>query len=105
MTSSMHTLMAGLGSALFWINLVNYLHHSDRLYAIVLVIRRSIPRVGKMLVQIVPIFVGYALLGMMTFGYYYASFGSFQYASASLFCIWNGQCFSTQVPHFHRHQH
>lgn len=65
MTSSTHTLMAGLGSALFWINLVNYLHHSDRLYAIVLVIRRSIPRVGKLLVQVIPIFVGYALFGVM----------------------------------------
>jgi hypothetical protein len=61
-------------------------------YAIVLVIQKSIPRVAKVLLQVIPIFVGYALLGVMIFGYFYPSFGTFSLASATLFSVWNGEC-------------
>lgn len=48
-------------------------------YAIILVIDNSVPRVLRMLVQIVPIFVGFTLLGVMIFGAYFPRFGSFSW--------------------------
>jgi hypothetical protein len=60
-------------------------------YAVILVIQQSIPRVGKLLVQLVPLFVGYALFGVMAFGYRFPRFGSFPQALSMLFCLWNGQ--------------
>jgi hypothetical protein len=43
-----------------------------------------------MLVQVVPLFVGYAWFGVMFFAPYLPRFGSFSQAFATLFCVWNG---------------
>ena len=63
---------------------------SLRLYAIVLVINHSVPRVARMLIQVVPLFVGFTWFGVMIFGPYLPRFGSFPQAFATLFCVWNG---------------
>ena len=60
-------------------------------YTIVLVMQRSVPRVCKVLVQVVPMFVGYALFGVMLFGCFFPRFGDFSMAFSTLFCLWNGQ--------------
>ena len=43
-----------------------------------------------MLVQVVPLFVGFAWFGVMIFGPYLPRFGSFSLAFVTLFCVWNG---------------
>ena len=43
-----------------------------------------------MLIQVVPLFVGFTWFGVMIFGPYLPRFGSFPQAFATLFCVWNG---------------
>ncbi len=80
-------VLIGLASLLLWLALIQYLEFEPRYFTLVLTIRRAIPRIAEFLVGILPMFVGYCLLGTILFGDRTEYFGNLSATAATLFCV------------------
>jgi len=83
-------LFCGMGCALLWTNSISFLAHKPSYYTVVLTLRRALPRVARFLVGVIPIFLGYALFGLLYFGDHSERFGSFGVSLFTLFAVLNG---------------
>lgn len=66
-----------------------------RYYVMILTLKTAVPRIGAFLVGIMPVFIGYSLLGLILFGDQNDLFGSMLSTSATLFCVVNGDSLMT----------
>jgi hypothetical protein len=57
----------GLGCMLQWFSLIKYLDTTYKYSFITRTFKRALPRVLRAIISIVPIFIGYAFLGMSLF--------------------------------------
>lgn len=80
-------VLVGLASLLLWLALIQYLEYDPRYYTLVLTIRRAVPRIVQFVGGIVPMFIGYCLLGTILFGDRTEHFGSLAKTAATLFCV------------------
>ena len=80
-------VLVGLASLLLWLALIQYLEYDPRYYTLVLTIRRAVPRIVQFVGGIVPMFIGYCLLGTILFGDRTEYFGSLSKTAATLFCV------------------
>lgn len=80
-------VLVGLSSLLLWLALIQYLEYDPRYYTLVLTIRRAVPRIVQFVGGIVPMFIGYCLLGTILFGDRTEYFGSLSKTAATLFCV------------------
>lgn len=85
-------LRACLGAAaLFhWFALSQYLEYFPRYYVMLAMLKITVPRVGQFLLGVLPLFVGYALLGLVCFGDVSDRFGDMTETLRTLFAIVNG---------------
>lgn len=60
-------LMAGLGCFLAWFSIVKYLDYYEELHLIASVLESSVIPVCMAVLNFLPVFLGYALLGMCLF--------------------------------------
>ena len=75
---------------MLWLALIQYLEFEARYYVLFLTLKRAVPRIGQFLLGIAPMFLGYALLGMILFGDQNPLFGSLVRTVGTLFCVVNG---------------
>ena len=83
-------LWLGLACLMLWLALIQYLEFEARYYVMILTLKRAVPRIGQFLLGIAPMFLGYALLGMILFGDQNPLFGSLLRTVGTLFCVVNG---------------
>ncbi len=83
-------LLIGLACMMLWLALIQYLEYEARFYVMILTLKRAVPRIGQFLLGIAPMFLGYALLGMILFGDRNPMFGSLLATVGTLFCVVNG---------------
>ncbi len=72
-----HKACAGAACFLLWASALRYLEPFPKLYALVPVVNAAVARLVPFLAGFLPIFVGYALLGMACFGRGTATFATF----------------------------
>ena len=83
-------LLAGPGCALMWFTLLQYFEQNSSYSILVVTLKRGVPRVGRFMVGVMPMMLGYALFGMVCFGSYSDRFSSFSAAMITLFAVLNG---------------
>eukprot|EP00300_Choanocystis_sp_HF-7_P012272 c17816_g1_i2.p1 GENE.c17816_g1_i2~~c17816_g1_i2.p1 ORF type:complete len:395 (+),score=73.09 c17816_g1_i2:1254-2438(+) len=85
-----HRFLTGFGCMLSWIKLIRYLEYYDKYYALVLTLKNATPGVIRFTVGAAPLFVGYALFGVVYFGPDSELFANFPSAGVTLFSLLNG---------------
>ena len=73
---AVYEAVVGFGCFFAWIGIVRFLNHTSHSYTVVNTMGRSAETIGMYIVGIVPIFMGYALLGICLFwqtGVYYTT--------------------------------
>jgi len=80
-----------LGVACFfaWLNLLRYLEYFSTYYLLIRTLQMGVPRVGEFLVGVVPVFFGFAVMGVCLF-WPTDNFSTLTQASMSLFAVLNG---------------
>ena len=71
---TIHEIVVGFGCFFAWIGIVRFLNHTSHSYTIVNTLTRSGETIGLYIIGVVPIFMGYAMLGLCLFwqtGIYY----------------------------------
>eukprot|EP00300_Choanocystis_sp_HF-7_P005485 c14107_g1_i1.p1 GENE.c14107_g1_i1~~c14107_g1_i1.p1 ORF type:complete len:487 (-),score=105.43 c14107_g1_i1:829-2244(-) len=66
--TSVHRFLTGMGCMLMWINLIRYLEYNDKYYALILTLKNGTPGVIRFTVGAAPMYIGYALFGVIFFG-------------------------------------
>ena len=89
-TQEAQKILIGLGCSLLWISVLRYLEYYAAYYALILTLRRGVPRVLRFLVGVLPVLMAYAFFGMAFFGELSTRFGSFGDSIVTLFAILNG---------------
>ena len=89
-TTAFHKMCAGFGCALLWISLVTYASGSFHYYTLVHTLSRALPRVLRFVVGVFPVYLGYALFGMLYFGDQSERFADFAESMITLFALLNG---------------
>jgi hypothetical protein len=86
------SMKACLGVACFmlWFCLAQYLEYFPKYYIMISMLKKSAPRVSRFLLGVLPIFIGYALMGMLLFGDKVDRFGDILQTLRSLFAVVNG---------------
>ncbi|KAH9254603.1 hypothetical protein BASA81_007360 [Batrachochytrium salamandrivorans] len=87
-TAIFHSAVISLGQGLLWVNLIQYFSLNQNV--LVLTLERTIPRVLKFLLEITPIFVGYAMFGLSFYSSQTVRFSDLKSAFATLFSLLNG---------------
>ena len=82
-------LLNGLGCMLAWINITRYFEYSPTYYVIYSTFRVSLPLITKYLLAILPIYIGFGLLGACLF-YSSERFTSLGRSLFTLFALMNG---------------
>eukprot|EP00301_Raphidiophrys_heterophryoidea_P004444 c11928_g1_i1.p1 GENE.c11928_g1_i1~~c11928_g1_i1.p1 ORF type:complete len:597 (-),score=143.13 c11928_g1_i1:87-1877(-) len=82
--------LTGFGCMLTWISLLKYLEYNEKSYALILALKQGTPGVVRFAVGAAPVFVGYALFGVVFFGADTNKFQDLDYACATLFSLLNG---------------
>lgn len=83
-------VMIGVGCGLNWISVTRYFTH-DRQYSLITrTMSKAIPIVFKIMIGILPIFIGYALLSMCLFWAYRSHLSGFSNTMYMLFSMMNG---------------
>eukprot|EP00854_Cymbomonas_tetramitiformis_P015022 gene15022-17753_t len=80
----------GLGALVGWLNLVRYLEFDIKLYIIMRTVERALPDVCRVIVGSSPFFIGYALLGMATYGMYLPQYSNLMTTTETLFALLAG---------------
>lgn len=73
---NIHEIIIGFGCFFAWVGLVRFINHKSVSYTIVNTVERSGKTIGFYIIGVVPIFMGYAFLGMCYFwqtGIYYST--------------------------------
>ncbi len=83
-------LFTGAGCALVWFSLLQYFEQNSSYSILIVTLKRGVPRVGRFMVGVMPMMLGYALFGMVCFGSYSDRFSSFSAAMITLFAVLNG---------------
>jgi hypothetical protein len=91
-TSGVQVLCSGLGTALLWVTLSDYLSADEsRGYrTLILTIDRALPKILRFLLGTAPFFTGFCLFGLCAFGGHSARFGSLRDVAVTLFSLLNG---------------
>ena len=89
-TMQWHKLMTGMGCALLWINVLRYFKHNANYFVLIRTLQRGVPKVGRFLVGVIPVFLAYAIFGVVYFGNYTERFGSITDSMITLFAVLNG---------------
>lgn len=87
-TAVFHSAVISLGQGLLWVNLIQYFSLNQNV--LVLTLERTIPRVLKFLLEVTPIFVGYAMFGVSFYSSQTVRFTDLKSAFATLFSLING---------------
>jgi hypothetical protein len=90
MASSFLKASLGMACVMYWFALIQYLEFFPRYYIMISMLKLSVPRVSQFLLGVLPIFFGYALLGMVCFGDVTDRFGNITETLRSLFAVVNG---------------
>lgn len=85
-----HRFLAGMAVACAWASLLTWLSSAHSYFVVVTTLSRGLPRVAAFCVGAIPIFMAYALFGMVYFGDASGRFGNFVDSAVSLFAIVNG---------------
>jgi hypothetical protein len=80
----------GMACLLLYFGVVQYLEFFPRYYIMISVLKRTAPRVSRFLLGVLPLFIGYALLGMVAFGDEVDRFGDVPQTLRTLFAVVNG---------------
>eukprot|EP00299_Pterocystis_sp_00344_P000069 c10021_g1_i1.p1 GENE.c10021_g1_i1~~c10021_g1_i1.p1 ORF type:complete len:716 (+),score=156.34 c10021_g1_i1:24-2171(+) len=88
--SSFYRFMTGMGCMFAWINMIRYLEYNEKSYALILTLKNGTPGVLRFAVGAAPVFVGYALFGVVYFGADTELFDTVDNACATLFALLNG---------------
>lgn len=80
----------GVSCLMFWFSLSQYLEYFPRYYVMISMLKITVPRVSQFLLGVLPLFIGYALLGMVCFGDVSDRFGNITETLRTLFAIVNG---------------
>lgn len=83
-------IFIGFGALLTWISIVRYLANTKQYTIINRTFMQAIPTLSKVALGIMPIFVGFALLGMCLFWPFTEKFNSLSSSIMILFCVQNG---------------
>ena len=89
-TTPFHKICTGLGCAMLWISLVTYASGSFHYYTLVHTLTRALPRVLRFVVGVFPVYIGYALFGMLYFGDQSDRFADISRSLITLFALLNG---------------
>ncbi|MES1916401.1 MAG: hypothetical protein MHM6MM_008223, partial [Cercozoa sp. M6MM] len=84
------SLLLGLGCLFAWINLTQFFEHAESYYALIMTLKLGTPRVGRFLLGVLPIFMGYAFFGVAYFSGYSHLFADLDASSVTLFALLNG---------------
>lgn len=85
--SEYYNILKGAGVLWSWLHLLEYMGLSKTLYSLSLTWVASIKRTTMFLVVVSPIFIGYALFGMLNFSQYSSRFRNFDESCVSLFSL------------------
>lgn len=80
----------GIACLLLYLGAVQYLEFFPRYYIMISILKRTTPRVSRFLLGVFPLFIGYALLGMVAFGDQVDRFGDVVQTLRTLFAVVNG---------------
>lgn len=83
-------ILIGLGCGLNWISLTRYFEHDRQYSLIVRTLKRAVPTNVKIMLGILPIFIGYTLFVMTIFWSYRSHTSNFSDTGYMLFCMMNG---------------
>ena len=83
-------LFIGLGCALNWVSVTRYFTHSRQYSLITRTLQVAVPMNIKIMMGIMPIFIGYVLFSMASFWTYTSHFSNFSDTAYCLFCMMNG---------------
>eukprot|EP01137_Pigoraptor_chileana_P007640 Opistho-2@53479 len=83
-------LTRAAGCFLQWLNLMKYFEWRPDFYVLVLAVRCSLGRVFRFIVTSAPLYMGYALAGVVLFSNVSDKFGSLDNAAVTLFALVNG---------------
>jgi len=72
------------------VGLVRFLDYDRRFFVVVLTLRKALPRVARLLVGVLPLFLAFALLGVALFGADVDDFRSLGQSCITLFAVLNG---------------
>lgn len=79
------------GACLFtWFSLIQYLEYFPEYYVLISMLKKSAPRISQFLMGVFPLFIGYALLAMVSFGDNVDRFGDLLETLTTLFSVVNG---------------
>ena len=82
--------MIGIGCGLNWISVTRYFTYNRQYSLITRTLYKAVPINIKIMVGILPIFIGYSLMIMSLFWAYRSHISNFTDASYMLFCMMNG---------------
>jgi hypothetical protein len=83
-------LVNGLGCAFAWFNGLRYMESFQSYYLLIIALRKGLPGVSRLLLSAMPLFLGYAMFGMIVFAELSNNFDTFDHALAALFSTLNG---------------
>eukprot|EP01113_Clastostelium_recurvatum_P000188 TRINITY_DN1008_c1_g1_i5.p1 TRINITY_DN1008_c1_g1~~TRINITY_DN1008_c1_g1_i5.p1 ORF type:complete len:789 (-),score=238.23 TRINITY_DN1008_c1_g1_i5:67-2376(-) len=83
-------LLLGLGTLLIWVNMARYLEFDPKYTVLISSLTRGFPNTLRFLIGSIPIFVGFALFGVLAFSEYSMRFSTFGQACVTLFGLQNG---------------
>eukprot|EP01039_Chlorochromonas_danica_P011155 gene11155-12434_t len=80
----------GVCCLMLWFSLSHYLEYFPRYYVMISMLKITAPRVSAFLLGVLPLFTGYALLGLICFGDVSDRFGDLTETLRTLFAVVNG---------------
>eukprot|EP01117_Protostelium_nocturnum_P013265 TRINITY_DN4940_c0_g1_i1.p1 TRINITY_DN4940_c0_g1~~TRINITY_DN4940_c0_g1_i1.p1 ORF type:complete len:777 (+),score=184.20 TRINITY_DN4940_c0_g1_i1:136-2466(+) len=83
-------LFIGIGTLLSYSGLIRYLAFDSKYTVLISALGRGLPNVIRFLISALPIFIGYALFGLLYFSTDTIRFSSFREAAITLFGLQNG---------------
>lgn len=92
----------GLGCGLCWISAVQFISLFPAYYTIVLVVKNAAPSIASAMVGVFPLFVAFALFGMVQFGFANYRFSSWQRTFVEMFALVNGDVMRETFVHLQK---
>ncbi|KAK3266678.1 hypothetical protein CYMTET_24719 [Cymbomonas tetramitiformis] len=88
---SIYMMLLGIGNFLGWVNVVRYLDIGNQeFYKLVLTVERATPEILRCMASSMPIFIGFALMGIAIFSTEVDMFGNMLSTCRTLFALMNG---------------
>jgi len=82
--------LLGLGCMLSWINMMRYFEFERKYTVLIKALGNGLPFVFRFIIGALPMFLGYAIFGMLLFSEYTERFASLDEAAITLFALQNG---------------